>query len=210
MSYNEQVYIKPETVDGEKDWLWIKGDTGAWDGPQMDWQCSHKERYLNHVKQRRTVITAGANQGLYARLYSNIFSHVYAFEPDSLNFHCMVYNTQRDNVYKMQCALGEEAGFVEVVRTSMVNTGQHTVKAGGKVPCLPIDAFNFQEVDLIQLDVEGYEFNIMLGAVETIKRCKPVVVMENGHLGPIMDIMTTYGYEKVDQSVADSIYIPKV
>lgn len=36
------------------------------------------------------------------------------------------------------------------------------------------------KIDLIKIDVEGAEFNVMKGGIETLKRCKPVVIFEFG------------------------------
>jgi len=36
------------------------------------------------------------------------------------------------------------------------------------------------EIDLIKIDVEGAEFPVMKGGVETIKRCRPVIIFECG------------------------------
>jgi len=41
-----------------------------------------------------------------------------------------------------------------------------------------IDSFNFPRVDLIKIDVEGMEVDVLQGAVETIKRCKPIMTIE--------------------------------
>ncbi|MES2637215.1 MAG: FkbM family methyltransferase, partial [Pseudomonadota bacterium] len=41
-----------------------------------------------------------------------------------------------------------------------------------------IDFFNFKRVDLIKIDVEGMELDVLQGAVETIKRCKPMMTIE--------------------------------
>lgn len=41
---------------------------------------------------------------------------------------------------------------------------------------LPADA----RIDLIKVDVEGAELEVFEGAVETLRRCKPVVVFEHG------------------------------
>jgi FkbM family methyltransferase len=41
-----------------------------------------------------------------------------------------------------------------------------------------LDSFNFQEVDLIKIDVEGTELFVLQGAVETIKQWQPVVQVE--------------------------------
>lgn len=35
-------------------------------------------------------------------------------------------------------------------------------------------------IDFIKIDVEGGEFDVLKGAVETIKRCKPIVIFEHG------------------------------
>ena len=41
-----------------------------------------------------------------------------------------------------------------------------------------IDSFNLPRVDLIKIDVEGMELDVLQGAVETIKRCKPMMTIE--------------------------------
>lgn len=41
-----------------------------------------------------------------------------------------------------------------------------------------IDSFNLQRVDLIKIDVEGMEIDVLNGAKETIKRCKPIMIIE--------------------------------
>ncbi|OQW68076.1 MAG: FkbM family methyltransferase [Proteobacteria bacterium ST_bin12] len=41
-----------------------------------------------------------------------------------------------------------------------------------------IDSLNLPRVDLIKIDVEGMEVDVLQGAVETIKRCKPMMTIE--------------------------------
>ena len=41
-----------------------------------------------------------------------------------------------------------------------------------------LDSFNFENVDAIKIDCEGYEYPILKGAVSTIKNCRPVVQLE--------------------------------
>jgi hypothetical protein len=36
-----------------------------------------------------------------------------------------------------------------------------------------------RHVSIIQLDVEGFEQPALMGAMETIKRCKPILILEN-------------------------------
>ena len=205
-------------LEGEDKWIWIKTDDGAWDGPNRDWRSSHMTKYFQYLTKNRVVITAGANQGMYVRFFAKKFETVYAFEPDPLNFHCMVINNQLDNVVKMQCALGEKNGWCRVNRNGTNNTGTWTITsedntkpefANLRIPMISIDSLNFSIVDLIQLDVEGFEHNIIIGAMETIKRCQPVISLENGHKEEILALMKSLNYKKVDQSVSDTIFIPE-
>ena len=41
-----------------------------------------------------------------------------------------------------------------------------------------IDSFDFSRVDVIKIDVEGMEIDVLNGAAETIKRCKPIMLIE--------------------------------
>lgn len=41
-----------------------------------------------------------------------------------------------------------------------------------------VDSFGFNDVDIIKVDTEGYEFPVVKGAEQTIMACKPVVQLE--------------------------------
>lgn len=53
-----------------------------------------------------------------------------------------------------------------------------TTYAKHEVKVKVLDNFNFEDVDFIKVDVEGYEFNVIKGGKETIKRNRPVVQLE--------------------------------
>lgn len=208
--YDKNMKIRPDTIDGETNWFWDANDDGAWDGPKQDWETSHRQKYLQHVTARDVVVTAGGNQGLYTRLYSNIFNKVYSFEPDAKNFHFLVMNNQKENVVKMNCGLGNTADFLSMHRPQPNNTGMHEIaNIPGIVPILPLDSFNFKTLNLLQLDVEGYEFNVLLGAIRTIERCRPVIVLERGNKPEIINLLSTLKYSHVGHSVSDDIFIIK-
>ena len=116
--FDELIMVRPDVVDGEKDWHWLKHDTGAWDGPVEDWETSHKIKYMKYLKGNDVVVTAGGNQGLYSRLYAKYFKNVYVFEPDPLNFHCLVLNNQNERIIKMNCGLGSVSTFLTLVDLS--------------------------------------------------------------------------------------------
>lgn len=138
------------------------------------------------LNQKRTVVQAGGHVGLYAKKYSGFFREVYTFEPESTNFFCLKYNTKNcTNVKSLQKCLGSENKWVSLDINTR-NTGNHSIslseKMDDQIECITLDSLNLREVDLIHLDVEGYEYYALIGAIETIKRNKPLIVLEKNRL----------------------------
>ena len=199
---------RPLNTENIESLMWIKEDHGAWDGPLSDWINSHKEKILAYCKSFDTVIQAGGNQGMYPRFLSKIFKKVITAEPDYLNFHCLVNNCQLDNVIKLNCAFSDENRFVSLDRSSKTNTGMFRTIQGDMIPAIKIDDIRVESLSLIWLDIETYEINALMGAKETIIKHKPIIFAENGH-DMILALLKSLNpfYEKVDESVSDSIYV---
>lgn len=209
MSYQELLKTRDQTVDEVSNWTWPKDDNGAWDGPHEEWERSHRDAYLAASRGRDVVVQAGGNCGLYPRLFAKYFKTVYTFEPDPLNFHCLVNNCQLDNVVKINGALGADNEMVRVIRTSPGNVGMHTVTAADGerlVPQFTIDQLNLPACDFIQLDVEGFEANILRGALKTIEKYKPGISCENGTSRGIPELLAPLGYNCMTTVGADTIY----
>jgi FkbM family methyltransferase len=47
-----------------------------------------------------------------------------------------------------------------------------------EVSLITIDSLNLDKVHFIKIDVEGYEPLVIQGAIETIKKCKPIIAIE--------------------------------
>lgn len=194
-------------IDSIETWQWITTDHGAFDGPMNDWIESHKAVYLKHVTDWSVVVQAGGNCGMYPALFAHLFKTVYTFEPDPLNFYALVQNTQFDNIIKMQAALGDHHGMIEVHRQTMQNVGMHTVRKTETafIPQLCIDDLALPSCGLIQLDIEGYEIHALTGARNTIEKFKPVIACERAD-EKITQFLSARGYSMVGQSKMDAIY----
>lgn len=204
-AYEGLVGKRDEYVDGIGPWYWLAGDTGAWDGPKTDWEDNHKYKWLQHVRSWRICVQAGACQGMYPRLLSGYFEDVYAFEPDRLSYYVANLNCQNDQIHLYNAALGT-GGFTGVARRDMCNVGMHQTVGDGPIPVMAIDTFGFPEMGLLALDIEGYEIHALRGAIETIKRCQPVVTTECPS-GEVIALLTELGYSAVDQSVSDTVWV---
>lgn len=193
------------TVNG---WKWISRDSGAWEGPRRDWECGHKNIIKEHVTDWRICVQAGGNQGMYPRLLSDMFKHVYTFEPDPLNFHCLVANCQKDNIYKLNAGLGKETGLCKVIPRQSDNTGTYQISVDDNelyVPLMTVDSLNLPHCGFIMFDVEKFEHDAILGSINTIEKYKPVIQLETVP-GELHNLLTNIGYEKVGESHADKVY----
>ena len=77
----------------------------------------------------------------------------------------------------------------------------------GTIPVIAIDTLNLRSCDLIQLDIEGGEYNALLGAVETIKEFKPVICLEwFENQEKLLSILNSLGYKEVADLKSDRIF----
>lgn len=200
---------------------WPRYDYGCWNF--LNKRLDLPEKLTRYVREKNVVVQAGGNAGLYTKTYSSLFERVYTFEPEYLNFHCLVRNTGT-NVIKFQACLGNEKKFVNLEETveyfkdckrKKFNSGSHYVSGPGIVPVMLLDDFDLDGCDLIHLDVEGYEAMALLGAESTIKKYHPTIVVElNGHGNKFgwsdqktTELITSWGYEKVEQIFEDYVFV---
>ena len=212
--------MKNEVVEKQGGWIWPKSDENSWEGQNE--HSSLAQYVLPYVKNRRVMIQAGGNCGFILSTFVEHFDNVYTFEPDPVNFYCLNQNVTASNVIKMQCCLGKENSPVKVQQLDrpgrLRDTGGVHVEGSGVTPTIIIDNLNLQACDLIQLDVEGYELNALLGAVETIKKYKPVLCIEfcekwlNRYeitSSSVEALLSELNYKHVESYGVDRIYIPQ-
>jgi len=92
-----------------------------------------------------------------------------------------------------------------------VNTGYQRVS----VPQHTLDSYNFTDVDIIKIDVEGYELQVLEGAVNTIAQNRPIVQIECVEIQPrafgktINDLMDYFTSKNYVITTADGTILPK-
>lgn len=128
---------------------------------------------------------------------------VYAFEPVLENYVlaklCLQENGLK-NVVLMNAALGESLGV------AYMDTGQdggwhhgggsRVANSGQVTAVLPIDALKISDLAVLQLDVEGFELPALKGSVETIRSCRPIILIEDNSRN-CAPFLSGIGYAKV-------------
>jgi len=221
MDYEKLTYLREDNVTGVGPWTWITDDLETWHGPKKDWHI-HYNTILKYVKKFDVVAQAGGCLGVYPRLLSDMFKLVYTWEPDPLNFFCLTRNCQKNNIIKMQAALGEKHQNGHVYRTTALkNVGMNIVQplpppeyihptwvpVEFPIPILKIDDFVFDTLDLLWFDLELSELPALVGAQNTIKLHHPVIIAENPR-EEINTFLHQFGYEFMELSI-DGIYVAK-
>ena len=75
-----------DLVEIKEGWHWPKDDTGTWKFLLENFDLPGK--ISSYVDNKKVMVQAGGNCGMYPKQYSKIFDTVYTFEPDWLNFYC--------------------------------------------------------------------------------------------------------------------------
>lgn len=164
----------------------------------------------NLCKQKRVAIDVGANNGLYSFFYSKQFKEVKSFEPFRMAASNLI-SAKIKNINIFHYALSSEPGE-QILQAPISSDGTvvHSQasfnKFGGQNVQIPVelrtlDSFEFQNVDMLKIDVEGHEQKVLEGAIDTITRYKPVILieLEERHLGfspeSVILYIESFGYE---------------
>jgi FkbM family methyltransferase len=174
-------------------------------------------KIMPFLKNNNTMVQAGGNCGLQIEKFANHFNTVYTFEPDPINFYCLVNNLALMNVIKLQACVGKERGTASM--NFYPNIGGFNVGTEpGNIPVMLVDDLNLTSCDLIQFDVEGFEMNALLGSEKTIKNHKPVVCLElyeqwlyryGNSSKEVFSFMNNLGYIAIDSYITDIIFAHK-
>lgn len=129
---------------------------------------------------RGLVLDIGAQYGDYAVLAAKSYgATVHTFEPLPDNFSVLVQNIElndlRDRVVAHQASVGDHCG-----RGRMSFSGAMAV-VGGKdsveIESLTVDSLKMAP-EILKIDVEGMEMEVLRGALETLRRSKPKIIIE--------------------------------
>jgi FkbM family methyltransferase len=147
------------------------------------------------LKPNFVVIDAGANMGYLTLHFAKIClsGKVIGFEPDSENFNCLSENVALNtfkNITIFQTALSDLPGTAQLYKLYPNNPGANRILstkpdglvASETIHVTTIDYFleqnTFDHIDLLKIDVEGFELFVLKGASGLIKKCKPILFVE--------------------------------
>ena len=158
------------------------------------------------IKNFRTAIDVGCRDGDFTRPMSKDFNNVKSFD-----YRDRIKN-KANNVKYFQYALGDKEADVKAFKG--VITENREGVASSIVLQKTLDSFNFEDVDYIKIDVEGHELKVLNGAINTINKYSPLIVVEEngsaekwnkGTKNEALNYLQDLGYKIVAQNRNDYI-----
>lgn len=156
--------------------------------PRVNGGTGYEEHCWEQIAQnfnKPNIIDVGANHGRLSNFYLSIFpgAKVYAVEPIKEFFdkiddtHLKKFNLALSNKKTTLTLYQSGRGSKPFPKnTKGKKTGSFTVRA------LPGDdfvkEFNLNKVDIIKIDTEGFDFEVLQGFKEVIKKEKPFIQFE--------------------------------
>lgn len=150
-----------------------------------------------HVKDGDTVFDIGANVGHTAIHFATCAANttVYAFEPDVQNFQTAATHLQLNNIHNVKLfnfGLGDKSMQSKLYVKDEHNRGMNRLLQNDNenlpysvVHIKPLDEvveeLKIQKIDLIKIDVEGFEMKVLTGAKQTLQKFKPALFLETNN-----------------------------
>lgn len=168
------------------------------------------------IKSGMTVCEIGANIGYYALQEADLvgLGWIIAFEPVPSNIKLLdeaISINRVRNIELHEMAVGEFNGKINVNISANSNLCAIEGKAEGRdykskiiVPMITLDSFfaHRKSPDILRMDVEGFEFEIIKGSKELLKRGDPMIIFMEVHfdlLGknvkPMLQILKDNGFK---------------
>ena len=179
------------------------------------WEPEVLRAVMATVEPGMTVIDVGAHIGYYTLLFAKCVGPngcVVAFEPLPANFELLKRNIQLNDLTYVQtfsrAVFSRDEEIILTVPDDLPHSGDASVYHGSgtkqfRVPAIALDAFCDSagiRPDILKMDVEGAEYDVLVGAERTISRYRPKLLIELHHFDgkldahPVPGLLASWGY----------------
>lgn len=167
------------------------GDHDVLQSDMVAQRTFYEEPLLRAVRDKvemrgRVVIDAGANIGSHSVYFALVCgaARVIAFEPNNFAADILQKNVELNHVSSVidvrRTALSDATGTMSFDIQDPHNLGSTSFKSGGPdgIPSIAIDDLHLPAIALLKCDVEGAAYAVVRGAVRTIGRLHPSIMIE--------------------------------
>ena len=144
----------------------------------------HLVMWSNEAKNKNVAIDVGANIGAMTIAFSKTYGTVYSFEPSTKAFAYLKKNIDHNgskNVIAINKGLSSTSSKLILYEDSANPSFSSIHDKVGKpreVEVITLDSMDIQSVSFIKVDIQRHESEFIKGALETLKRCRPLIALE--------------------------------
>jgi FkbM family methyltransferase len=155
-----------------------------------NFQDKNEIEILNkYISKDDIVLDIGANIGFYSVLISKWVGcngMVYSFEPDKLNYTYLKDTCKsKSNIFLNNKAVGSLNGKLILYQSNEINVDHRTYKPDNfsisyEVDVVSIDNYfanNFDKINFIKMDIQGYEFEAIKGMRNLLEKNKEIKLL---------------------------------
>ena len=163
------------------------------------YEGKYREQILKQIPSKKTFVDVGTNVGIWSLPMMHQFKTVVSYEPSKQNIECLKANIPT-GIDLREKAIANFTGFADFHQAGK-NCGdgklcREGVQSTYTVPVVKLDDEGLSNVDLIKIDVQGWEYEVLEGAIELISRDRPWVIFEvNDDIDKCCALMESLGYE---------------
>jgi FkbM family methyltransferase len=145
------------------------------------------EKILSLATKGKLCLDIGANIGCISQALLANGHTVLAFEPQKELHNILTENIAGMGGVAINAAVGSEIGTARLPKVHYsdknnfggLGIGTPSIYGSVEVPVITIDTTTTCDIGFIKIDVEGFEYEVLLGATNTIKRYRPVMYIED-------------------------------
>jgi FkbM family methyltransferase len=153
------------------------------------WSVDDVTAVIGDLPPDAIALDIGANVGVWSRMLARHCprGHVFAFEPSLPTYEVPARNVSRlQNVTCIRSAVGAASGSVAYsnvgVPGALRRIQQGVVQSGCSVPCVRlldwVAGQGLNRVDFIKVDVEGFEADVLVPAVDRLRALNTRILFE--------------------------------
>lgn len=174
---------------------------------------------INKNVKGKAFLDIGTNIGNHALFFINEigFAKGYCFEPIKKIYDILYRNIEINNCLETiklyNCGVGEKSGIADIKEEYEGNLGGTSISLSnnGNIPIKSIDELEIKdEIKFIKIDTEGFELQVIKGALKTVSANMPFIMIEirPDAFDEINRILAKFGYEYFKYDDMNYIYFP--
>jgi FkbM family methyltransferase len=170
----------------------------------------------------KNMLDIGAHTGTYSVSLAKCCHHVYSFEPQKMTYYALCGSIALSNIENITCygyGLGSENQkgnqMLKIISEDGGGSSLHVnhnitkIIKEEKIIVETLDQFCLENIGFIKMDVEGNEYNVILGGIKTLQRSNyPKILFEsNNENKELTELLTSLGYKITNINGYSNMYL---